>query len=151
MSRSAQLSAFQQAGKKNVVAEIWPKISYIPARNGCRLHIELKLGGIDLNLKKFVCDAMSEAKLFKIETSPGAGKIITMSRLVSERYLMDDDLRNGVDKYVSTTLLKALDKHEDLLTKELMKSSVVSPFPQGKREAKLSFVSSIFNFSALKM
>lgn len=151
MSKSAQLTAIQQVGKKNVIKEIWPKISYIPVSNGCRLHIELKLGDIDLNLKKFVCDAMSGAKLFQVESRPGVGKTVAMSRLVSERYLTDDTLRKGVDKYVLTTLEKALEKHEDFLKKELMKSSVVSPFPQGNCDAKSMFISRMFNFSSLKL
>jgi hypothetical protein len=147
---SRQLNAFQQEGADKVLSTIWPKVSYIKVRDGCRIFIEFNLQNLDSSLRDFVCDAMSKKTLFQID-GYGADRTISLSKIVAERYLTNDNLKSGVDKYISAATSNALKSHEESIKKKMMSASIVSPFKQGGKSAKMKFIQNFLGSVGLGM
>ncbi len=146
-----QLSSYQKKGSEDLIKEIWPNISYIPSKNECRIQIEFKIGGLDVNLREFVVNSMSKHSLFEVNNSVYGNTSITMSKNVSERYLTEKSLQEGVDKYVLSSVKKAFDLYEEKIKVNMADKSIISPFSQGGSRAKSRFFSSIMGYTGLKI
>jgi hypothetical protein len=146
-----QLSSYQKKGSEDLIKDIWPNISYIPSKNECRIQIEFKIDGIDNNLREFVVNSMNKHSSFDVSNSMYGNASITMSKHVSERYLTEKSLQEGVDKYVLSSVKKAFDLYEESIKVHMADKAIISPFSQGGSRAKSNFLSSIMGYAGLKM